>query len=426
MDKELAALEDWAVEQIIEWKEELERKQKSTGKAPSDLKRALRFGNELVFNPEAYGDMLEKARSEGASAKEIIQEIRKVETRLLDSKKVLLSDWVHHRTAQRTGGNTFLYMKGDARRAARDILRGKGLFLGNVDENLVSLPGVLHTKKTQGLEKEWYDSLSFDQQKGLYLPTEEGGAGLRLAHETGATSGLISGTAPRPGELTPEEGAGFMEKSITQQQAETARAEKLRGTTGFEQAVREQAGDPSIYTSEGPTKVILTRETAPKVFAKFEGGTLRLSFGLDEFADVVKKNALGAVTGAATVIEPEAVKSALQGDYTEAAKQTAVGAGVGALVEQGIKRAAPVVTQTAARVLPKAAMSFAGAAAKFAPPLLAGVAGYQMMDAIVEGTTGRNLQETGVAAEEKKQQLRKEGYSEYELRRRARTGYTKP
>ena len=151
-----------------------------------------------------------------------------------------------------------------------------------------------------------------------------------------------------------------------------------------------------------------------------------MSFGLDEFADVVKKNALGAVTGAATVIEPEAVKSALQGDYTEAAKQTAVGAGVGALVEQGIKRAAPVVTQTAARVLPKAAMSFAGAAAKFAPPLLAGVAGYQMMDAIVEGTTGRNLQETGVAAEEKKQQLRKEGYSEYELRRRARTGYTKP
>ena len=143
MDKELASLEDWAVEQIVEWKETLERQQKSTGKTPSDLKRALRFGNELVFNPEAYGDMLEKARSEGASAKEIIQNIRKVETKLLDSKKVLLSDWVHHRTAQRTGGNTFLYMKGDARRAARSILRGEGLFLGNVDENLVSLPGCL-------------------------------------------------------------------------------------------------------------------------------------------------------------------------------------------------------------------------------------------------------------------------------------------
>ena len=50
MDKELSALEDWAVEQILEWKDSLELKQKSSGKTPSDLKRALRFGNELVFS----------------------------------------------------------------------------------------------------------------------------------------------------------------------------------------------------------------------------------------------------------------------------------------------------------------------------------------------------------------------------------------
>ena len=270
MDKELSALEDWAVEQILEWKDSLELKQKSSGKTPSDLKRALRFGNELVFNPEAYGDMLEKARLEGKSAKEIIQEIRKVETKLLDTKKVLLSDWVHHRTAQRTGGNTFLYMKGDSRREARNILRGEGLFLGNVDENLVSLPGVLHTKKTQGLEKIWYDSLSFDEQRGLYLPKEKGGAGLRIAHETGATAGVISGTALNPGELSPEEGAGFMKKSITQQQAETARAEKLRSTTGFEEQVRKATGEPGAYTDSTKTNLILTPEDAPDVFGKFE------------------------------------------------------------------------------------------------------------------------------------------------------------
>jgi len=426
MDKELAALEDWAVEQILEWKDTLELKQKSSGKTPSDLKRALRFGNELVFNPEAYGDMLEKARSEGKSAKEIIQEIRKVETKLLDTKKVLLSDWVHHRTAQRTGGNTFLYMKGDSRRAARNILRGEGLFLGNVDENLVSLPGVLHTKKTQGLEKVWYDSLSFDEQRGLYLPTEEGGSGLRLAHETGATAGVISGTAPNAGELSPEEGAGFMKKSITQQQAETARAVQQRGTTGFEQAVREEVGDPSIYTPEGPTKVVLTPENSPRIFGTFKNGSFRLSFGLDKAVDTIKRNISGAVAGAATVIEPEAVKAALQGDYTEAAKQTFVGAGFGALAEQGIKRAAPVVARTAASALPKAAVSMIGGAAKFVPVLAGGYAGYQMLDAIVEGATGKDLQETGVAAEEKKEELREQGYSEYELRRRARTGYRKP
>ena len=388
MDKELASLEDWAVEQIIEWKETLERQQKSTGKTPSDLKRALRFGNELVFNPEAYGDMLEKARSEGASAKEIIQNIRKVETKLLDSKKVLLSDWVHHRTAQRTGGNTFLYMKGDARRAARSILRGEGLFLGNVDENLVSLPGVLHTKKTQGLEKEWYDSLSFDEQKGLYLPKEKGGAGLRLAHETGATSGLISGTAPNPGELTPEEGASFMGKSISQQQTETARAEKLRATTGFEDAVRKEAGDASIYTEGGPTKIILTPENAPRVFGTFQNGSFRLSFGVDEAVDTIKRNPAGAAMGAASAIQPEAVTAALQGDYTEAAKQTAVGAGVGALVQQGVKKIAPVVT----RLLPKAGSMALGFGARvLTGPVGAGYTGLELIDAGAKGITGKGI-----------------------------------
>ena len=126
------------------------------------------------------------------------------------------------------------------------------------------------------------------------------------------------------------------------------------------------------------------------------------------------------------VIEENEIDSALEGDYREAAVQTAVGAVGGAAVEFGIKKATPAVTQAAARVLPKAAVSMIGGAAKFVPVLAGGYAGYEMLDAIVEGATGQNLQETGVAAEEKKEQLREEGYSEYELRRRARTGYTKP
>lgn len=159
---------------------------------------------------------------------------------------------------------------------------------------------------------------------------------------------------------------------------------------------------------------------------RVENGSFRLSFGLDDAVDAVKKNVLGAVTGAATAIEPEAVKAALQGDYMEAVKQTGVGAVAGAVAEQTIKRATPVVTQAASKVLPKAALSMVGGAAKFVPVLAGGYAGYEMLNAIVEGATGRNLQETGVAAEETKQQLREEGYSEYELRRRARTGYRKP
>ena len=279
MDKELALLEDWAVEQIIEWKELLEKQTRATGKAPSDLKRALRFGNELVFNPEAYGNLLERARSQGLSAKQIIQEIRKIETGLLDSKKVLMSDWLHHRTAQRTGGDTFLYMKGDARRAAREILRGEGIYLGNVDPNFVSLPGVLHTKKTQGVEKEWFDSLSFDQQKGLYLPAEQGGSGLTPAHLTGASSAQISGTAPTPGLLTAEEGAEFMRESALLQRGETAAAEKIMFESGYVEEARKQTGQPGLYTPEGPTRQLVTSEEAVPIFNRllnFNGGKLHL------------------------------------------------------------------------------------------------------------------------------------------------------
>ena len=161
------------------------------------------------------------------------------------------------------------------------------------------------------------------------------------------------------------------------------------------------------------------------ISAAVEGGVQAVR----DAAEAVRKNvprAFAGAVGAATAIEPEAVKAALEGDYTEAAKQTAVGAGIGAAVEFGIKKATPVVSQAAARVLPKAALSMVGGAAKFVPVLAGGYAGYEMLGAIVEGATGKTLQETGVAAEEKKQQLREEGYSEYELRRRARTGYTKP
>jgi len=280
MDKELALLEDWAVEQIIEWKEYLEKKTRATGKAPSDLKRALRFGNELVFNPEAYGDLLEKARSQGMSAKEIIQEIRKVETRLLDSKKVLMSDWLHHRTAQRTGGDTFLYMRGDARRAARSILRGEGIFLGNIDENFVSLPGILHTKKTQGVEQQWYNSLTQDQKTGLYLPTELGGSGLTPAHMTGASSAKISGTAPTPGLLTPEEGASFVRESALLQRKETAAAERQMFESGYVEEARKQTGLSNLYTQGGPTKVIISPEQAVPIYNRllnFNGGNVTLN-----------------------------------------------------------------------------------------------------------------------------------------------------
>ena len=177
-----------------------------------------------------------------------------------------------------------------------------------------------------------------------------------------------------------------MGKSIAQQQTETARAEKLRATTGFEEAVRKEVGDTSVYTEGGPTKVILTPENAPKVFGSFQNGSFRLSFGVDEAVDTIKRNPAGAAMGAASAIQPEAVTAALQGDYTEAVTQTAVGAGVGALVQQGVKKIAPAVM----RLVPRAgsmALSF-GARLN---PVGAAYTGVELIDAAAKGITGKGI-----------------------------------
>lgn len=365
MDKELAILEDWAVEQILDWKHQLEATQRATGRAPNDLKRALRFGNELVFNPEAYGDMLEEARSQGMSAKQIINKIRAYETRLLDSKKVLMSDWLHHRTAQRTGGDTFLYMKGNERRAAREILRGEGVYLGNVDENFVSLPGVLHTKKTQGVEKQWLDSLSFDERTKLYLPPEQGGAGLTPAHQTGAASFTISGTAEQAAELTGKEGAEFVGHSARLQRAETQAAEDIMRQSGFVEEVQKLA--PGAYDDPSVTKLSFELEDIQPAFARlqnYNGGSATLD--LKAMGEVVAKRhpfanrlirpALGVagLTAFGAISDTMAVRAATTTPRTDDIEQTSRDiAGVGGLV--GLAALAPPL----APVLGPAAAGFA-------------------------------------------------------------------
>ena len=123
MDRELAQLEEWAVDLINNYEATLKP-------GATELKRTRRFSGELVANPEAYGELLDMAKSKNMSGKELVQAIRSIESNLLDessrgtsmSRKQLMSDVIHHFYAQRTGGDTFLYMKGDARRAAREAI----------------------------------------------------------------------------------------------------------------------------------------------------------------------------------------------------------------------------------------------------------------------------------------------------------------
>ena len=106
--------------------------------------------------------------------------------------------------------------------------------------------------------------------------------------------------------------------------------------------------------------------------------------GVNEALSAVKRNPMGAAVGAASFIQPEAVTSALQGDYTKAVTQTAVGAGIGAAVQA----AAPAVM----KLVPKAgAMVLSGLGRVLGGPAAAAYTGLELIDAGAKGITGKGI-----------------------------------
>lgn len=176
MDKELAQLEEWAVDLINNYEKEL----LIIDPKASEHKRIKRFSGELVANPEAYAELLEMGRSKGMTGKQLVSAIRSIEQNLLDessrgtpmSRKQLMSDVIHHFYAQRTGGDTLRRLGQADRQQARAALRGEFGRWGNVPENLRSLfrSGHLNSDVLKGIEGEAMAELGVTQAKQLDLP----------------------------------------------------------------------------------------------------------------------------------------------------------------------------------------------------------------------------------------------------------------
>ena len=477
MDRETKRAYQLVQNTIVENLDRIQAEKKAGRKLPSadvnDLKKWRRFGAAFAWDPSVFQDVLEKPYMEPA---ELISRLRKTEEGLMRKFQYVKGIPLHHIIADRTGGDlgirTPVDIWEDTKKRIFDLT---GATPGDNQANLNAI-GAFDELWHQG--RQGAKGTVF-AEAGIIRPED-----FPFLHRAGQNLAERAGLDPKLVQASAEEQVKALLPSILQQQerfAETTATPQVQQ----QRSVFTQAGFGEVVDPTTPPETIqliekATRKTElPKLFA--QAGSMRFNpqpgveqfmasgqaalaqaevnkglakmglpplkgtqmFGIDpisaaveggvqavrDAAEAVRKNvprAFAGAVGAATAIEPEAVTSALEGDYREAAVQTAVGAGIGAAVEFGIKKATPVVSQAAARVLPKAALSMVGGAAKFVPPLAAGYAGYEMLGAIVEGATGKTLQETGVAAEEKKQQLREEGYSEYELRRRARTGYTKP
>ena len=206
MDKELAQLEEWAVNLVNDYEEELLR----TKPKSSMHKRIKRFSGELVANPEAYGELLEMGRSQGMTGQELLNAIRRIEQGLLDesgrgkapSRKQMMSDVIHHFYAQRTGGDTLRRLGQADRQEARAALRSEFGRWGNVPENLRSLfrAGHLNSDVLKGIEGEAMAELGVTKAGQLDIPKAHTTTGKAVTGDiVGATTAkeAIEGMRPQ-------------------------------------------------------------------------------------------------------------------------------------------------------------------------------------------------------------------------------------
>jgi hypothetical protein len=407
MDKELYDLKNWAITTLKEYKAELLIREQVTGKKPSQLKKLDRFLNALAVDTSGtYADMMDDARRKGISKEEFTKLGRNLEERIMNSFRVLPDDPAHHMYSLRSAGDLVQNVEPGVREMGLQILKDEGYILGNVRQNLTSLAEAAHQGRTgKGAELAALGELNIDKTK------------TNIAHPRGTGDPLISRTIDFKNIKTPEDFADAYRPLLEQQSSDFKRALETDNPRRIIIANEiEQRGGPSnIFSTDrtqGEVKAgrdIITK--APNVMQRayqampiIEKGSFRLSFipNLEEMGKAIARNPVGAAVGAASIIEPEAITSAFQGNYGKAAEQTTIGAGIGAGIQQVLKvnpmqqaRLASYASKIpgVASQIPKA-LSIGAGVARFVGPAAMAVGGYQLVDAILEGSTGAGFVDT--------------------------------
>ena len=375
MDKELAQLEQWGVDLINNYEESLRKAGvKPSGPGGSEFKRIGRFSGELVANPEAYGELLEMARSKNMTGKELVAAIRKIEQSLLDessrgtktSRKLLMSDVIHHFYAQRTGGDTLRRLAQSERGEARKILRDAFGRWGNVPENLLSI------------YRAWHQDV--DPLKGVEAAamapegiTKAGQLGTSKFHKTRSTSPLITGTVQA---TTAQEAVEGITPMFELQQKEGLAAlgelqilrNELSERLGLEiidprtLSTAELAAVRNIYDANSELVERTIRENLSNYM--IEGGSIRSAIGsvaqAENFLKALRDNLPGESAGAlfGLLLDPQMREAVEKGDSSKVGNIIATDVGLGGL--------ANIVSDKVMRLLP------ADTLAKVAPILKSG------------------------------------------------------
>jgi len=371
MDKELAKLEKWGVDLINNYQTYL----KTVDPKSSEHKRIGRFSGELVANPEAYGELLEMARSKGMTGKQLVSSIRKIEQNLLDessrgtsmSRKQLLSDVIHHYYAQRTGGDTLRRLSQSKRANVRQILRESFGAWGNIPSNLRSMARSFHLKSDalKGVELSAMEPLGITKAGQLSTPK---------AHEK--VGKIISGTRSITGSA--KEIAADLSTSFETQRWYNEAA--LKAELPFKKALDEIAG--STYNPADMSAADLavrknllsaSQEAVEEAFRQYlspylmESGSTRFNsgFGIEgqrQLTNFLKRNTASEVSGGlySLLLDGNMRKAVEAGDTNKIFETLASDVVLGGLGQE--------VTKALVNRLPT---KLAGLAAKAAPVLSA-------------------------------------------------------
>jgi len=344
MDKELAQLEDWAVNLINDYETVLQKKDPKS----SQHKRIKRFSGELVANPEAYGELLDMARSKNMTAKELLQSIRSIESNLLDessrgtsmSRKQLMSDVIHHFYAQRTGGDTLRKLSQANRQQARTALRELFGPWGNVPENLKSLfrAGHLKSDALKGVEASSVADLGVTTAGEIDLPKAHTTVGKAVTGDiVGATTWqeAVEGMAPQM-DIQRTEGL----RSIKALQPLMDKLDTIAGSkyTGIESA-EELAVRRNLFTAKNNEVEKAIREFYNPLVIK--GGNVNF-----------RAAGMGALGGFVT--SEEAMTKLREGDYIGAAQSAGTEMVVGEVISQGVQKVLPKLGSIGRAVAPVA------------------------------------------------------------------------
>jgi hypothetical protein len=398
MDKELAQLHDLAREMLLDIQAKYEAKTLPPGFGKSDKKRLDKAISNLDFNTEAYGNIMEDVMSGDLGPKELMKKIRNEERRVMKAFELLNEDTIHHLVQQRTGGDFSKQVSGDVVSGAMRRLEDRfGLKFsqatgpGGVIRGDTALSNYAHKSDLtqKGAELESGIGKNPNPETTAHRLGTTGYSRTLTAAETVDEDALVAALEARIAPQLEDVKVGIATDQPRVQAIRKA-APGLERAYMFDNTPEEIAKMQPIARGLPKETLIKTYKAIPEAY---KGGFRMSFFGLDEIGKVITKNLTGAIMGAFSAIEPEAITAALQGDYQKAAEATTVGAGFGAAVQQTLTKAPVIDKVKAISTVGKVpgAVSFAKGVATFAGPVGIATTGLQLIDAAAKGITGKGM-----------------------------------